>query len=84
MTSYEKSYYDFKYDGYKNNGLNNLNYEILDELHFENNYHIIVDIMKDECEKLYPKYYHFDFTLEKDEYKKFKWEYFRKIKTNEY
>lgn len=84
MTSYEKSYYDFKYDGYKNNGLNNLNYEILDELQFENNYHIIVDIMKDECEKLYPKYYHFDFTLEKDEYKKFKWEYFRKIKTNEF
>lgn len=82
MTSYEKSYYDIHYNKYKNNGLNNLNYKILDEMEFENNHHIIVDIMRDESEKLYPEFYNFKFELDKDEYKKFKWTEMRKISEN--
>jgi len=66
---YEKN---TNYKNFRENGLSNLNYTIIDELKYEHNYHIIVDLEFEKSKKLYPHDYFFDFSIGKDEYKKFK------------
>ena len=48
------------YKKYKQNGLSNLNYEILDELNYENYFHIFVNLLYDESVKKYPHDYIFN------------------------
>jgi len=74
---YEKNY---NYKNFKENGLSNLNYEILDEIKFENNYHIMVDLKLNDAIKLYPHDYNFDKKISKEEYKKLKNNTIYKIK----
>jgi hypothetical protein len=64
--TYEKIY---NYKNYKNNGLSNLNYDVIDKFEYDNNYHIIVDLKKEEAEKLYPDDYFFKKSVSKEEYK---------------
>ena len=63
---YEKN---VNYKNYKKNGLSNLNYDVIDKFTFTNNYHIIVNLKKEESIKLYPNDYIFNKSIEKDEYK---------------
>ena len=65
-TSYEKN---IDYANYKLNGLSNLNYDILDEIIYKNNYHIIVDLKLKEDQQLYPEHYFFTESVSKEEYK---------------
>ena len=46
---YEKT---VSYKNYKKNGLSTLLYDVIEETHYENNYHIIVDPLKEKCMKL--------------------------------
>lgn len=72
--SWEKNY---NWENYKQNGLTNLNYNVLYENKFVfgdntncNNYHIIVDLKQDSDMKKYPKDYTFENThITKDDYK---------------
>lgn len=59
---------NFDYMNYKENGLTNLNYNIL----YENNDHIIVDLLQNESIKKYPQHYNYTNTITKDEYKSLK------------
>lgn len=65
-TSYEKN---MDYKNYKSNGLSNLNYDVLDEIVYENNYHVMVDLKLEEDKKLYPEHYFFKESVSKEEYK---------------
>jgi len=65
-TSYEKN---MDYSNYKSNGLSNLNYDILDEMTYLNNYHIIVDLRLEKDKQLYPEHYFFNKSVSKEEYK---------------
>jgi len=79
---YEKN---ANYKNFKENGLSNLNYDILYENEYKineekkNNYHIIVDLKLQESQKLYPDDYFFKETINKDEYKKIKWNATNKV-----
>jgi hypothetical protein len=53
---YEKT---VSYKNYKKNGLSTLLYDVIEETHYENNYHIIVDPLKEKCMKKYPELYSF-------------------------
>ena len=64
--TYEKIY---NYKNYKKNGLSNLNYDVIDKFEYDNNYHIIVDLKKEEDEKLYPDDYFFKESVNKEVYK---------------
>ena len=64
--TYEKIY---NYKNYKKNGLSNLNYDVIDKFEYDNNYHIIVDLKKEEDEKLYPDDYFFKESISKEVYK---------------
>jgi hypothetical protein len=64
---FEKNY---KFQNYKKNGLSNLNYTIMNEFHYKNNYHIIVDLKMEESKKLYSGDFIIKITIEKDEYNK--------------
>jgi hypothetical protein len=64
---YEKN---VNYKNFRNNGLSNLNYKILDKFEYEKNYHIIVDLMLEEDKKQNPELYNFKSNISKDEYKK--------------
>ena len=68
MEKYEKV---SRYKNYKNNGLNNLNYDILYQKEYGNNIHIIVDLMKSYDEKNYPDDYIIP-EISKQMYKKIK------------
>jgi hypothetical protein len=59
------------YKDYINNGISTLKYNIIETLNYENNYHIIIDPLKKECEKLYPELYKFPVSSKSD-YKKIK------------
>lgn len=74
---YEKN---MNYKNFKENGLNNLNYKLMNEFEYDKNYHIIVDLKKEESEKLYPQDYFFENKYEKTEYKKLKQKIFNNIK----
>lgn len=63
-----------KYNLYKEDGLNNLKYKILNEYLINDNYvHIVTDIMNDEHVKAYSKHFsNDDFTMEKyEKYRKY-------------
>ena len=74
---YEKN---FNYKNYKIDGLNSLDYTILDEINYENNYHIIVNLNYKKSLEMYPKLYKYDISVSKDEYKKLKREFLYEIK----
>ena len=78
---YEKN---TNYKNFRENGLSNLNYTIIDEFKYEHNYHIIVDLEFEKSKKLYPHDYFFDFSIGKDEYKKFKNKIVHNIKQIEF
>jgi len=62
---YEKN---VNYTDYKNNGLSNLTYDVLESFKYKNNYHIIVDPLRKECMEKYPELYNFD-VVTKNQYK---------------
>ena len=64
---YEKN---VNYKNFRNNGLSNLNYKILDKFEYEKNHHIIVDLMVEEDMKQNPELYNFKNNISKDEYKR--------------
>jgi hypothetical protein len=64
---FEKNY---KYQNYKKNGLSNLNYELLNEFSYKNNFHIIVDLKMEESKKLYQNDYVFKEEVQKEKYNK--------------
>jgi hypothetical protein len=72
---YEKN---INYMNYKNNGLSTLNYNIIQESSYKNNYHIIIDPLKQECINKNPELYNFNVST-KDQYKIVK-NYLTKIK----
>jgi hypothetical protein len=78
----EKNVYEktIKYKEFKNNGLSNLNYTIKYENSYPNNYHIIVDLEKEQSEKLYPTDHFFDFTVSKEQFNKIKTSAYSKVK----
>ena len=69
---------------YVKDGLNTLNYEVLETFKYKNNYHIMVDLKYEESLKNEPYLYNFDKPVSKDEYKKLKRETIYKIKINEF
>ena len=64
-TGFEKNY---SFKNYKKNGLSNLNYELLNEFSYKNNFHIIVDLKMEENKKLYPNDFLFRENIEKKQY----------------
>ena len=64
---FEKNY---NFQNYKKNGLSNLNYSILNEFSYKNNFHIIVDLKMQESKKLYPNDFIFKEDIQKDRYNK--------------
>lgn len=54
------------YKNYKENGLNSLYYEILEESKIDNNYHIVVDPLLDLSIEKNPEFYNFNEVKEKD------------------
>lgn len=72
------------YKNYKNNGLSNLNYEILYnnsyEINKNKNIHIIVNLKLSESQKLYPEHYFFDRYIDKNKYKEIKKNAIDKVK----
>ena len=70
---YEKN---SNYKNFKENGLSNLNYDLLYENEYKINenkvYHIIVDLKLKESQKLYPNDYFFKGTVDKNEYRQIK------------
>ena len=69
---------------YVKDGLNTLNYKVLETFKYKNNYHIMVDLKYEESLKIEPYLYNFDKPVSKDEYKKLKRETIYKIKINEF
>jgi hypothetical protein len=69
-TVYEKN---ANYKDFRNNGLSNLNYDILYKTQYNSNdntnYHIIVDLKFDESQKMYPNDYFFKESVDKNDYK---------------
>lgn len=61
---YEKN---IDYINYKNNGISTLHYNIIQEFHYENNHHIIIDPLKEICMQKYPQLYNFQSKI-KNEY----------------
>ena len=74
---YEKN---FNYKNFKKNGLSNINYTIKYESSYASNYHIIVDLDKKESERLYPQDHFFDYSINKDDYRKMKNDAYRQVK----
>jgi hypothetical protein len=74
---YEKN---SNYKNFKNNGLSNINYTIKYESSYTSNYHIIVDLEKKESERLYPQDHFFDYSINKDDYRKMKNDAYRMVK----
>lgn len=66
---YEKNY---NYKTFNYDGLKTLDYNILYTNYYEDNHHIIVNLKKDESINKYPELYNFNFTLDKEAYKKLK------------
>ena len=64
---FEKNY---NFHNYKKNGLSNLNYELLNEFSYKNNFHIIIDLKMEESKKLYPNDFIFKEDIQKDIYNK--------------
>jgi hypothetical protein len=64
---YEKN---VNYKNFRNNGLSNLNYKILDKFEYEKNHHIIVDLITEKDIKKNPEFYKFNSNITKDEYKR--------------
>jgi len=65
---YEKN---IEYKNYKQNGLNTLMYDVIQEFSYPNNYHIIVDPLRKKSMEKYPQLYKFS-PQEKDAYNKVK------------
>jgi hypothetical protein len=78
---YEKN---FNYKNYVRDGLNTLEYEILETATYKNNIHIIVDLKYDNSLKKQPYLYNFDIAIDKETYKKIKRETIYKIKIHEF
>lgn len=78
---YEKN---ANYKNFKDNGLSNLNYDILYKNEYKLNengvYHIIVDLKYKESQELYPNDYFFKKTIDKNEYKLIKNKATEKVK----
>jgi hypothetical protein len=74
---------NINYKNYKTNGLTNLNYKILDEINYKNNYHIIVDLLYDESIKKYPQDFIFPKIGEKEDHDRVK-KYIQNIKMIEF
>jgi hypothetical protein len=78
---YEKN---ANYKNFKENGLSNLNYDILynNEYKLDENrvYHIIVDLKYKESQKLYPNDYIFKDAIDKNEYRQIKNKAIEKVK----